>query len=71
MTSGLLYGLIAAAANVLGGVAAARGARFGIKIIGGLVQHQHVGRFGEQLGQHQAVLFSAGKNINRCAASVR
>ena len=37
MTSGLLYGLIAAAANVLGGIAAARGAKLGIRIISGFV----------------------------------
>ena len=37
MTTSLWYALIAAAANVLGGVAAVRGAKLGIKIISGCV----------------------------------
>ena len=43
---------------------------FDIKIIGRLVQHQNVGRFREKLGQHQPVLFSAGKDRNLRTASL-
>ena len=37
MTSALLYALVAAAANVAGGIAAVRGAKLGIKIISGFI----------------------------------
>ena len=33
--------------------------RFHVQIIGRLVQHQKIMRFGKQLGQQQAVLFTA------------
>ena len=35
--------------------------RFHVQIIGWFIQHQKVMRFGKQLGQQQAVLFTAGQ----------
>ncbi len=36
-----------------------------VEVVGRLVQHQHVGRPGEQLGQQQAVALAAGQRADR------
>jgi hypothetical protein len=39
--------------------------RLDVEIVGGLVEHQHVGRPGEEPGQQQAVAFAAGERAYR------
>ena len=44
--------------------------RFGIQIIGRLVEHQHIGRLQKQTGEQQAVAFASGEQPRRHAHAV-
>ena len=44
--------------------------RFGIEIIGRLIEHQHIGRLQKQAGEEQLVAFTAGEQPCRHAHSI-
>ncbi len=43
----------------------------GIQVVGGLIEHQQVGRAGEQLGQQQPVALAPGQGADRLAGALR
>jgi hypothetical protein len=44
---------------------------FDIKVVGRFVEHQHIGRPGEQAGQQQAVALAPGERTDRRAGALR
>ena len=44
---------------------------FDIEVVGRFVQHQHIGRFGEQAGQQQTVTLTTGQRTDRRTGTLR